>query len=88
MRVKYIEVSYDFMTNWFKKGEHHFRVIENALPNDAKVIDAFKSPFQQVRTLRLIITSKRFKDIPDTGMIPKHEPIVFQDIKGRILKDE
>ena len=46
------------------KGEQHFRVIKNGLPEDAKCIrvDASCGPNAETLTLKLVLTSSVFQD--------------------------
>lgn len=72
MKVKRVEISSAVLVQWLSHGTCAAKVIENGLPEDAVLCDAFA---QDECEVVLTFRSDSFPDIPDGEQIPYLAPI-------------
>lgn len=77
MRIKRLDCSMEFFLFRLKGKEHHFKIIKNALPKSARVINII--PQHDRLSVWLIIESEEFEDINEMAMIPQLDPMVFEE---------
>lgn len=64
-----------------KSGPPRFTVVkENPLPNDAQIIGCHVNTERWPMTLKLVINSDSFADIPDGNRIPELPLVVFETV--------
>lgn len=78
-RLKNLMVTPEALVTLMKSGERHFKVTENAIPEDARVVGGGLIPGKH--WFVITIQSEEFDEVPEGDPIPAYEPLpVFESL--------
>jgi hypothetical protein len=71
-RVKRLQISGELIRSWLIEGEHevHYKVVRDALPHDAEIINARVDWERNPNVIDLIIRSESFPEVDRLDQIP------------------
>lgn len=81
-RLAILNVSPEYLITLCKSGTRHFQVIQNALPDDATTVIGAVDYDIDRHTVRILVHSDLFEEVPESGRIPELPPPVFETIVG------
>ena len=85
-RIKRIEMSLDFLSGLLKKGERHYKIIGNALPDDARIIRVTDAYRFERDTVWLVVESKEFKPLDEAELVPILDSPLFEELEPQKVK--
>ena len=71
-RLKEVQITAEFLLQWLKIGEHHYRSIENPIPEEAEIVRAGCNEFYG--DFFLLIEAKEFGEVEPGDEIPVFKP--------------
>lgn len=74
MGQKIVRMHRDFFVELWKEGERHYRVIEDALPEDTKIISISEDFFFSTNCIGIMFESSEWPDVPPGCAVPIIEP--------------
>jgi len=91
MKIAILELSPELFVEFAKackKGPpRRFTVKANALPDDASIVRVgFTGDSQGLYTLKLVVQSETFADVPNGEMIPELPAVVFETVNDECAK--
>ena len=75
MRLRYVTVTVGLFVEAMKHGISAVDVIENALPEDARLV---RYGFDDIGRINLIIESAEFDELDEGAVVPSHPQPVFR----------